>query len=205
MYLLPYGVPLPKHAAVVLNLDRGRFVFEDTRYFGRFTLDTTSLEKLGMEPLEAEFTPKRFAEALKRSAQAIKVKLLDQSLVAGLGNIYASEALFRAKISPRTPARGLKNGQVESLWHSIRQVLQEAIERGSSIPLAFSGAGAQEGLFYFGRASKTADMYEERFRVYDRAGKPCLECGTKIKRVVQAARSTFFCPGCQRSNARKLG
>lgn len=202
MYLLAYDAPLPKHAAVVLNLDRERFVFEDTRYFGRLTLDVTALEKLGMEPLEAEFTPERFAEALKRSVQPIKVKLLDQSLVAGVGNIYASEALFRAGISPRIPARKLKNGQIESLWHAIREVLREAIERGSSIPLAYSGTGTKDGLFYFGRAPDAADTYEERFRVYDRAGKPCFECGTTIKRLVQAARSTFFCPECQRPRSK---
>ncbi len=200
MYLLPYDAPLPKHAAVVLDLDRGRFVFEDTRYFGRLTLDVRALEKLGMEPLEAEFTPERFAEALKRSGQPIKVKLLDQSAVAGVGNIYASEALFRAGISPRTQARRLKNEQIKRLWNSIREVLQQAIELGSSLPLAYSGTGAKDGLFYFGRAPAAADMYEERFRVYDRAGKPCLECGAVIKRFVQAARSTFYCPVCQGSS-----
>ncbi len=105
MYLLPCDAPLPKHAAAVLDLDRGKFVFEDTRYFGRLTLDVTALGRLGMEPLEAEFTPERFAEVLKRSAQPIKVKLLDQSAVAGVGNIYASEALFRAGISPSSGAR----------------------------------------------------------------------------------------------------
>ena len=205
MYLLPCDAPLPKHAAVVLDLDRGKFVFEDTRYFGRLTLDVTALEKLGMEPLEAGFTPERLAEAVKRSAQPIKVKLLDQSVVAGVGNIYASEALFRAGISPKIPAQKLKSGQIESLWHSIREVLQEAIERGSRIPLAYSGNGTKDGLFYFGRELEAPDEYEERFRVYDRAGKPCLECGAMIKRLVQAARSTFFCPGCQRSRRSKFG
>jgi len=204
MYLLPCDAPLPKHAAVVLDLDRGKFVFEDTRYFGRLTLDITALGRLGMEPLEAEFTPERFAEVLKRSAQPIKVKLLDQSVVAGVGNIYASEALFRAGISPRIPARKLKNAQIESLWRSIREVLQEAIERGSSMPLAYSGTGTKDGLFYFGRELEAPDTYQEPFRVYDRAGKPCLECGSTIKRLVQAARSTFFCPGCQRSQHSKV-
>ena len=198
MYLLPTTAPLPKHAAVVLNLGQVNFVFEDTRYFGRLTLDLSALKKLGPEPLGREFTTGRFADALARSAQPIKVKLLDQSLLAGVGNIYASEALFRAGLAPTLPARRLRPAQVERLWHAIREVLREAIACGSTVPLNFAGQGARDGLFYFGRAPGTPDFYEERLRVYDRAGQPCPKCGTLIKRRVQAARSTFYCPRCQR-------
>ena len=198
MYLRPVKTPLPKHAAVVLNLGAQNFVFEDTRYFGRFTLDATAPDKLGPEPLEKQFTAEYLARALKRSAQPIKVKLLDQSLMAGVGNIYASEALFRAGISPRTAARRLTLRQIVKLWLSIREVLAEAIARGSTVPLDYAGDSARDGLFYFGRAPATPDSYEERLRVYDRAGRPCLDCGTPIKRLVQAARSTFYCPRCQR-------
>jgi len=197
MYLVRKGAELPKHAAIVLGLGQEQFVFEDTRYFGRFTLDCQALEELGPEPLEDTFTVDGFAVALKRSTQSIKVKLLDQSLVAGIGNIYASEALFRAGISPRVSARRLKAVQIEKLWHCIREVLTEAIECGSTVPLNYSGTGERNGLFYFGRLTETSGHYEERLRVYDRAGEPCLNCGTKIKRLVQAARSTFFCPSCQ--------
>ena len=198
MYLLPARALLPKHAAVVLGLGSENFVFEDTRYFGRLTLDTSALARLGPEPLGNEFTAKHFAAALKRSRQPIKVKLLDQSLLAGVGNIYASEALFQAGIPPTLPARRLTWTQVQRLWRTVRKVLREAIACGSTVPLDFIGAGERDGLFYFGRAPGAPDYYEERLRVYDRAGKPCLACGTAIKRRVQAARSTFYCPRCQR-------
>ena len=198
MYLLPVKSPLPKHAAVILNVGRTNFVFEDTRYFGRLTLDPGAVGRLGPEPLSAQFTVRGFVRALDRSRQPIKVKLLDQSLVAGIGNIYASEALFRAGIAPTLPARELTSAQAARLWRAIRRVLREAIECGSTVPLNYAGAGLRDGLFYFGRAPGTPDFYEERLRVYDRAGRPCHKCGTAIKRRVQAARSTFYCPRCQR-------
>jgi formamidopyrimidine-DNA glycosylase len=198
MYLLPARAALPKHAAVVLGLGRENFVFEDTRYFGRLTLDAEAMAHLGPEPLEPEFTKEGFHAALSRSSQPIKVRLLDQRLVAGLGNIYASEALFRARISPRIAARRLNRKQITDLWQAIREVLAEAIACGSTVPLNFTGNGKPGGLFYFGRAPGTPDFYEERLRVYDRAGLPCSECNTPLRRLVQAARSTFYCPRCQR-------
>lgn len=198
MFLQPSDGELPKHAALVLSFGRLRFVYEDTRYFGRFTLDTSAVESLGPEPLSDNFSVDSFALALKRSAQSIKVKLLDQCLIAGVGNIYASEALFRAKISPRRAARSLKREQVQRLHDQIRVVLQEAIDCGSTIPLDFAGEKTKDRLFYFGRAAGTPDFYEERLLVYDRARKPCPNCQTTIKCIVQAARSTFYCPNCQR-------
>jgi len=198
MYLLPGQERLPKHAAVVLDLGREKFVFEDTRYFGRLRLDNAALPRLGPEPLGAEFTVEGFARALGRSRQSVKVKLLDQSLVAGVGNIYASEALFRAGVAPTLPARKLTTVQVRRLWRAVRAVLREAIAGGSTVPLNFSGKGTRDGLFYFGRAPGAPDYYEERLRVYDRAGQPCPTCGTTIRRRVQAGRSTFYCPRCQR-------
>ena len=197
MYLQPAGQPLPKHAAVVFRLGKQNFIFEDTRYFGRLTLDTRSLARLGPEPFAAEFSTDYLATALKRSRQAVKVKLLDQSLVAGVGNIYASEALHRARISPRRPASKLTRPQVDKLREAIIAVLGEAIKCGSTLPLAFGGAGRRDGLFYYGRAAGAPDFYAERLRVYDRAGEPCAQCGTAIRRFVQAARSTYHCPRCQ--------
>jgi formamidopyrimidine-DNA glycosylase len=197
IYLARRSAPLPKHAAVVFDLGREKLVYEDTRYFGHLTLDTTAVEKIGPEPLGDGFNATTLARALKQSGQPIKVKLLDQTLVAGIGNIYASEALFRAGISPKLPARKLTLKQVERLWRAIRRVLREAINGGSTVPLNFGGSGERDGLFYFGRAAGTPDFYEERLRVYDRAGQPCPKCGAPIKRIVQAARSTFYCPRCQ--------
>ena len=199
MYVAEKLLPLPKHAAVVLELNRGRFIYEDTRYFGRFTLDLTPVNALGAEPDDLGFTPEHFWRALQRSQQPIKVKLLDQSLLAGVGNIYASEALFRACISPKRAANRLSAAQAKKLLSAVRTVLRTAIACGSTIPLNFSDGRPGDGLFYFGRAADAPDYYEERLRVYDRAGEPCHRCGTTIRRVVQAARSTFYCPRCQKS------
>lgn len=200
MFLARRDAPLPKHAAVVLEL-RGdkRFIYEDQRYFGRFTLDSTPIAGLGPEPLSAEFTPEAFAQALAKSRRAIKIKLLDQDVVAGVGNIYASEALFRALISPRLAARRLTRPQCRALHRAIREVLTEAIRFGSTLPLNHGTSPGSDGLFYFGRAEGAPDYYEERLRVYDRAGLPCPRCRTPIRRIIQAARSTFFCPNCQQT------
>ena len=199
MFVLRSGEPLPKHAAVVLELGRRRFVYEDQRYFGRLNLDESSVARMGPEPLSKDFTPAKFAQALAGSSRAIKVKLLDQDLVAGVGNIYASEALFRARIAPQLPAGKLNAEQVRALWKAIREVLTQAIRFGSTIPLHHGpDAASRDGLFYYGRATGAPDYYEERLRVYDRAGQPCSRCKTKIQRIVQAARSTYFCPKCQR-------
>ena len=196
MYLLPLEAPLPKHAAIVLGFRRNQFVFEDTRYFGRFTLDITPLAQLGPEPLSDAFSPEYLQLALRRLNQPIKPKMLDQSLVAGIGNIYASEALFLAGISPKVPARKLSPPQIQRLWAAIRETLLKAIHTGSSLILGFAGNDSN-GLFYFGSAAGTASADAERFRVYDRAGNPCATCGNKILRLLQAGRSTFYCPACQ--------
>jgi formamidopyrimidine-DNA glycosylase len=196
MFLALERALVPKHTAVILGLGREKFIFEDTRYFGRLTLDTSAVERLGPEPLSAEFTEAAFANAVRRSSQSIKVKLLDQTVVAGVGNIYASEALFRAGISPRLAACRLKPEQIRRLRQTIREVLKDAIRFGSTVPLSYVGENG-DGLFYFGSDSDALDCYSERLRVYDRAGEACLRCKTKIKRIVQAARSTFFCPRCQ--------
>jgi formamidopyrimidine-DNA glycosylase len=201
MYLSPARTPLPKHAAVVFDLGRENFIFEDTRYFGRLTFDESPVANLGPEPWDKGFTVKKFADALKRSAQPIKVKLLDQSVVAGVGNIYGSEALFHAGISPRIASRQLKLPQIARLRRAVRETLADAIERGSTIQLNFGG-GRRDGLFYFGRAPGVSDFYAERLQVYDRAGEPCRTCGTSIKRIVQAARSTFYCQNCQRGRGK---
>ena len=198
MYLAAGKSALPKHTAVVLDLGAENFVFEDTRYFGRLTLDTQSIAALGPEPLGDEFTAEYFSRTLQRSTQAIKVKLLDQQLVAGVGNIYASEALFRAGIAPQLPARRLKMPQVARLRQTIRETLRDAIKRGSTVPLNYSSEGKTDGLFYFGNSPDEPVFSTEYLRVYDRNGKPCLTCKSPIKRIVQAARSTFYCPKCQR-------
>jgi formamidopyrimidine-DNA glycosylase len=158
MYLQPVKAPLPRHAAVSLDLGRVRFVYEDTRYFGRLTTDFSSFAGLGPEPLTDDFAVAEFARALKRSRQAIKVRLLDQTLVAGIGNIYASEALFRAGIPPGKPACRLTRMQIIALHREIREVLRDAIDAGSTIPLDFAGTGRRDGQFYYGRAEGTSSF-----------------------------------------------
>jgi formamidopyrimidine-DNA glycosylase len=196
MSLAPKKLPLPKHAAVIFDLGAMNFIYEDSRYFGRMTMDISPIENLGLEPLEQHFSAKVLMANLQRSRQPIKIKLLDQTVVAGVGNIYASEALFHARISPKLPANQLTLAQTKKLWRAIREVLNTAIKFGSTVQLKFAD-GKSDGLFYFGRAENAPDFYEEHLRVYDRAGKKCLNCKSEIKRIVQAARSTFYCPHCQ--------
>jgi len=197
MYLQPRNQPLPKHAAVVLHLGSELFLYEDTRGFGRLNLHVDALQSLGPEPLESLFTAETLRDSLQRSNQAIKIRLLDQTVVAGIGNIYASESLFRAGLNPRRPARQVDLAAAGRLVTSLRDVLNEAIHFGSTVPLGFAGTGRDNGLFYYGQATGAVGHYEERLRVYDRAGLPCVDCATPIRRMVQAARSTYWCPRCQ--------
>lgn len=194
MYLALKKEKLPRHTAVVFDLGGHNFIYEDFRYFGRMTLDLSSIQSLGPEP--SDLSPEIFAASLKHSRQPIKVKLLDQQLIAGVGNIYASEALYRARISPKLPANKLTSVQAKNLLRAIREVLDDAIKFGSTVPLK-TMSSKSDALFYFGDGGE--GFYQERLRVYDRAGKACLRCGNKIVRITQAARSTYFCPYCQRS------
>ena len=184
----------PKHAAVVFDLGNRNFIYEDRRYFGRMTLDLSPLTELG--PEASDFSPDAFAAALKGSRQPIKIKLLDQSLIAGVGNIYASEALFRARVSPKLAANRLTPTQSKKLLSAICDVLNEAIKFGSTVGLK-TMSGKSDALFYFDDGGE--GYYERRLRVYDREGKPCVnKCGANIERITQGARSTYFCPHCQR-------
>ena len=112
----------------------------------------------------------RLIEPSTLSGQPIKIKLLDQTIAAGVGNIYASESLFRAKISPTLAANELTSAQIKRLWRAIRETLRNAIHFGSTVPLKFA-SGKSDGLFYFGQSDAGENFYEERLRVYDRAGK----------------------------------
>lgn len=196
MYLLAPNDALPPHAAVVLGLGKTSLVFEDTRYFGRFCLDISTIARLGPEPLENAFTAEYLFEQLRQSRQALKVKLLDQELVAGIGNIYASEALHRAGISPFVRAFRLPLDASKRLRDAIRAVLREAISFGSTVPLNSSDTKT-DALFFYGRKSDAGAPVAEVLRVYGRDGLSCCTCGGLIRRAVQAGRSTFYCPRCQ--------
>ena len=189
---VPADAPLPDYVGVRFDLDRGRrMLYRDVRRFGRLELLPAAEwdareEKLGVEPLGPEFTAELLHELASASRVAIKTWLMDQKRIVGVGNIYASEALFRARIDPRKPARTLTRPRARRLRDGIQEVLREAIEFRGTTLLDYRDASGEQGAF------------ARRLRVYDRKGEPCTVCGTPIRRIVQGGRSTFFCPRCQR-------
>jgi formamidopyrimidine-DNA glycosylase len=191
----------PKHEHIVFHLGDGTAVrYSDARRFGLMdlvpakTLESHALFKgLGVEPLSRAFTSEWLAGRLKGKATSIKAALVDQRLIAGLGNIYACEALFKARISPKRLAGSLatKSGKPtpkkSALVAAIKAVLEDAIKAGGS------------SLRDYRRADGSLGDFQHRFKVYGREGKKCLTkgCGT-VRRIVQGGRSTFYCPACQR-------
>ncbi len=190
-----------KHDRLILKLLPGSFsqqsisiqdnglsylVFNDTRKFGRVWLTANPEEvlgKLGPEPFSRNFTPEWLHTALHNKHRQLKPLLLDQTFLAGLGNIYSDEALNLAKVHPLTASDSITAKQAEALHEAIRSVLKEGIRRnGASIDWVYRGG-----------------EFQNYFRVYDREGKPCPTCGTKIQRIIVGQRSTHFCPKCQRA------
>jgi len=189
--------PAPqKHDHVVLHLEGGaRVTFNDARRFGAMDLMPTEtaethalLVRLGPEPLGNQFDEAYLVAAFAGRNTPVKAALLDQNLVAGLGNIYVSETLYRARLSPLQKAGQIATPRVRDLVPVIREVLAEAIKAGGSSLRDYRQAGGELGYF------------QHRFQVYNRAGDPCLTpgCGGTIARVVQSGRSSFYCPACQR-------
>lgn len=188
--------PDPKHAHVVFETEAGvRVTYYDPRRFGYMALVNTAtlhlhpwFAGLGPEPLSEDFSAERLAFAFEGRKQGPKTLLLDQRIVAGLGNIYVCEALNRARISPFKAAGGISRPRLERLADDVRAVLTEAIAAGGSTLRDYAQADGALGYF------------QHRFRVYDREGEPCLNdpCRGVIARKVQAGRSTFYCPTCQK-------
>jgi formamidopyrimidine-DNA glycosylase len=188
--------PDPRHAHVLFGTEAGATVtYYDPRRFGFMGLVETDrlaihpwFAAMGPEPLGPDFTADYLAHAFHGRRQNPKTLLLDQRVVAGLGNIYVSEALNRAGVSPLKPAGGIRKGRFPLLVAQIREVLEEAIEAGGSTLRDFATTDGALGYF------------QHRFRVYDREGEPCPTPGCKgvIAREVQAGRSTFFCRTCQK-------
>jgi formamidopyrimidine-DNA glycosylase len=192
----------PKHDHVVLALDNGWVVtYNDPRRFGFMDLaPTETLEQhprmrgLGAEPLAPEFDAARLAALFAGSRAPLKSALLDQKRIAGLGNIYVCEALFRARLAPSRPAsilanaRGVPTRAAIAVSHAIRAVLQEAVEAGGSTLRDHRQANGELGYF------------QHVFKVYDREGLPCMRerCRGTITRITQSGRSTFYCSKCQR-------
>ena len=162
-------------------------IFEDARALGRIHLHTTSelrrlLAPLGPEPLSAEFTFEWLREAAAQSRKPAKLFLMDQNSLAGLGNIYAAEALFHAGVNPAKPMNRLREAKIQRLHRSIVRVLNDAVQ---------SACKAYSGPAQFSEAEVFSCF------VYDREGDPCLVCRRKVRRIRQGGRSTYYCPGCQ--------
>ena len=186
--------PVAKHTHVVMELDNGDLLrYADMRQFGRIWLFANEdLEQLhgyntlGIEPLSTSFTTNYFRKELKSQHRQIKQILLDQTFIAGLGNIYTDEALNRAKINPETTATSLNPRAVSKLHKSIRAVLQEGINnRGTTISDYIDGEGR-------------SGEFQNKLRVYGKEGLPCANCGTAIVRKKIDGRSSYYCPSCQK-------
>lgn len=183
----PSGLPVPqkKHDRVHLVFDSNyRLVFNDPRKFGRIWLtdDPSFLfSRLGPEPLDLSLTPNRFHSMLSSKKRQIKPLLMDQSFLAGLGNIYTDEALFISRINPLQLSNSLSHKDASALLAAIRSVLNEGIKRnGASIDWVYRGGD-----------------FQNYFKVYQKTGQNCLACGNPIKRIVVGQRGTHFCPVCQ--------
>lgn len=176
-----------KHTHAILTLDRGVLLYDDSRQFGSLQVSEGFPErvaKLGPEPLEVSFED--FRASLKRHKTRVKALLLNQKFVRGVGNIYADEALFRSGIHPTAIANRLSTERARKLYDAMVAVLSEAIEAGGSSISDYVDAQGRSGFFQFSH------------RVYGRTGEGCKNCGTRIRRVLVAQRSSHFCPKCQK-------
>lgn len=186
----------PKFTHAILHFSDGtRLVFQDQRHFGLMKIVETAklslareISKLAPEPLGDEFSVEYLRSTLKSSRRTLKEVLLDQTKVCGLGNIYASEAMFLSRANPRTRAFKLSKPKTEQLFTNIRLVLSEAIELGTTLPVVAENIGGS----IYGNGS------EWEWRVYDRENQPCITCREPIRRIVQGGRSTYYCRTCQR-------
>lgn len=189
----PFGTPPGRHTRVLFALKDGRrLFFDDPRTFGFCRLlDAAGREswdfwkKLGPEPLEME--PEAFVALFCGSKRAIKAMLLDQNVIAGIGNIYADESLFRAGIRPDAPAAGLSRAALERLYGELRTVLQESIEQCGSSIRDYLDAHGHPGAF------------QNTFNVYGRSGQNCKTCGAPLQTARIAGRTTVFCAQCQKA------
>ncbi|MGY3724034.1 DNA-(apurinic or apyrimidinic site) lyase [Granulicatella balaenopterae] len=189
----PASDPLEKHTHVVFTLADGRSLrYLDVRKFGRMTLVPITMIKdkvnglgLGPEPILQCFKLEDFYQQLQTKKQMIKPALLNQKLVAGLGNIYVDEVLFRAKIMPNRACNDLTKEEVERLHHYIIEVIEEAVAQGGSTIRSYQNSFGAPGYF------------QQSLRVYGHEGDPCVDCGQPIKKTKIAQRGTHYCPHCQ--------
>ncbi|MCE3010664.1 MAG: bifunctional DNA-formamidopyrimidine glycosylase/DNA-(apurinic or apyrimidinic site) lyase [Proteobacteria bacterium] len=190
---VPVGSDLGPHDHVVLERKRDWLVFRDPRRFGIFDWaeagdweDQVRFRHLGPEPLSAGFTPEYLFQELKKRKTAVKVALMDQALVVGVGNIYASEILFRAGVKPGLSSRKVSLAKCVQIVEKTQEILSQAITLGGSSMSDFYGVSGVEGSF------------QNQHSVYDRSGEPCVICATRIRVRVMGGRSTYWCPQCQK-------
>jgi len=190
-----YPASPKKHDHVFVEMESGIWaVFHDPRRFGALLACRTEelqahplLSKMGPDPLDvAAFTPAYLRARLAKASIPIKVALMDQKYVAGIGNIYASEALFESGVHPLRPANSLSKEEAERLVPAIRQVLEAAIQSGGSTLRDYMSGAGETGYF------------KHAFKVYDKEGAACLSCGKTVDKLVMAGRSTYFCVSCQK-------
>lgn len=189
--LAPPDAPLALHDHVAIGLDRARvLVFNDPRRFGLMRIgrraDLSELGNVGRDPLAAAPSPDEWRALVRDRRLPIKNLLMDQRVLGGVGNIYASEMLFLAGIRPRRRAAGLRRDELQRLSVAMQHVLESAIALGGSSISDYRDANGRPGSFQMQHA------------VYDRAGDPCRTCAAPIKRIVQSGRSSYYCPQCQR-------
>jgi len=190
------GTRLPaKTTHVIFEIDGGKLFYNDLRQFGWIKVISnikhqisSIVGRLGVEPLDKEFTVEYLKRIFSRTSRPIKLVLMDQKKIAGVGNIYANEALFEARISPVKPAKKLRNEEIKKLRGAIIKVLKEGIKYG--------GSSAKDEAYI--RPTGEPGGYQQYFRVYQRAGEKCRKCGAVIKRINLGGRGTFFCSNCQK-------
>jgi len=178
--------------AVFIFSDGSSMLYSDVRKFGRFTLVENAIEylsHLGLEMVAEDFSLPEFCKRITQSNRSLKTLLLDQTVIAGLGNIYADEALYQAELHPKKRASTLTKKELTTLATAIQSILKEAIKRGGSS----LGKGLGNFLNSYGKSGKN----QQEFQAYQRTGLPCRACSTPIKRIVMGQRSTHFCPSCQ--------
>ncbi|NQS97156.1 MAG: bifunctional DNA-formamidopyrimidine glycosylase/DNA-(apurinic or apyrimidinic site) lyase [candidate division Zixibacteria bacterium] len=184
------GSEVPKHSVASFGFDGFNLILDDTRRFGRLRLypvlnGIPEIESLGIEPLSESFTPEYLTGKFKGRKRSIKELILDQSIIAGLGNIYASEILFQARIHPLKPGGEISLEQLNELISSTKEILTQAIEK--------SGATISD----YKRVDEKSGEFQNFLKVYGKTAVACPSCDSEIERIVIGGRSSFFCPKCQ--------
>jgi len=201
LHLVARNLPREKHEHVILNfIDGNQLRFHDTRKFGRIYLTADAdkiLGRLGLEPLTAGFTRKALAQQFQHRNRRIKPLLLDQTFIAGLGNIYVDEALWESRIHPCRMASSLSDSEIRALHRAIPKVLKRGLKNlGTSL-------GTGKTNFY--SIAKHQGRNRDELMVFRRTGRPCRRCRTKIQRIVVGQRSTHICPKCQSVGSKVQG